>query len=201
MRFAIAFLCLSVVVSADDWPSFRGPAGDGLSKEKSAPVKWGPKKNVKWKVSLPRPSNGSPIVSNGRVFLTCAEDKGGKQRSLYCFDRKDGKKLWSRTVTFGEVMPTHKKNPYCGTTPVSDGKRVVVWHASAGLYCYDFKGKELWKRDLGEFRHKWGYGTSPILHEGNVILNTGPGKKVFVTSIRLSDGKTNWDLLSRPGVG
>ena len=83
-----------------------------------------------------------------------------KRRRLMCFDRKDGKELWSRVVAFDKVMPTHKSNPYGGTTPAADGKRVVVWHSSAGLYCYDFAGKEIWKRDLGEFRHRWGYGPS-----------------------------------------
>jgi len=70
---------------------------------------------------------------------------------------------------------------------------VVVWHASAGLFCYDFDGKELWKKDLGVFEHIWGYGTSPILLDGKVILHTGPGKREFITAINLADGKTLWE--------
>ena len=193
MRLRGVFVILVGTASADDWPAFRGPAGDGVSAEKNAPVTWGPDKNVKWKAALPQPCNGSPIVSNGRVFLTCAEDADGKRRSLYCFDRKDGKQLWARTVEFGKKMPTHETNPYCATTPAADGERVVVWHASAGLICYDFDGKELWSRDLGEFRHIWGYATSPVLHDGKVILNTGPGKRVFITAIDLKSGKTIWE--------
>jgi outer membrane protein assembly factor BamB len=182
-------------VSADDWPAFRGPAGNGLSTEKAAPTTWGPDKNIKWKVALPQPCNGSPIVSNGRVFVTCAEDSEGQKRSLYCFDRKDGKQFWVKTVEFKKQDRTHDTNPYCGTTPVSDGKVVVVWHSSAGLHCYDFEGKELWKRDLGEFNHMWGAGTSPVLHDGKVILNTGPGKsRVFVTALDLATGKTSWEV-------
>ena len=69
---------------------------------------------------------------------------------------------------------------------------MVVWHSSAGLYCYDFEGEELWKRDLGEFRHEWGYGTSPLLHEGLVILHTGPGEQSFVAAFDLDTGETVW---------
>ncbi len=89
-------------------------------------------------------------------------------------------------------METHKTNPFGSTTPAADGERVVVWHSSAGLYWYDFEGKELWKRDLGEFQHMWGYGSSPILHNGKIFLNCAPGANVFMTAIALDTGKTLW---------
>lgn len=189
----IAAAILSATATAQDWPGFRGPTGDGVARSKAAPVTWSVDENVAWKASLPRPSNGSPIVSKNCVFLACTEDEEGKKRALYCFDRKDGKKLWSRTVEFDKVMPTHKTNPYCGSTPVADGERVIVWHSSAGLHCYDYEGKALWSRDLGEFRNVFGYGTSPILHDGKVILFTGPGEKIFVTALDPKTGETIWE--------
>jgi len=142
---------------AADWSAFRGPSGTGLAaKGEKAPLNWGPEKNIRWKVPLPRPGNGSPIVAAKRVFVTSAEDKDGRQRSLYCFDTATGKKLWAKTISIDRTMPKHKTNCYSPTTPVSDGKRVVVWHASAGLHCYDIDGRPLWSRDLGELRHQWG---------------------------------------------
>jgi outer membrane protein assembly factor BamB len=87
-------------------------------------------------------------VSNGRVYLTSASDDG-RQRSLSCFDRSDGRELWVRTVSFDKKMPTHETNPHGSSTPAADGKTVVVWHSSAGLYAYDFAGQPLWNRDLG----------------------------------------------------
>jgi outer membrane protein assembly factor BamB len=179
---------------ADDWPAFRGPSGNGISSEKSAPTTWGPDKNIKWKVALPQKGNGSPIVSNGRVFVAGSEDKEGKVRATYCFDRKDGKQLWLKTVEFGKEMPMDPSNTPSPSTPASDGKSVVVWHGSAGLHCYDFSGKALWSRNLGEFDHRWGEGTSPVIHDGKVILNTGPGKKrVFVAAFKIATGETIWE--------
>lgn len=181
-------------VSADDWPSFRGPAGNGLSAEKTAPTTWAKDKNIKWRVELAQPGNGSPIVSNGKVFIAGSEDKEGKTRSLSCFDRKDGKLLWTAKVEYGKAARTHDTNTHSPTTPASDGKVVVVWHASAGLYCYDHSGKELWKRDLGEIDHMWGEGTSPVIHNGLVFLNSGPStKKVFAAAFKLADGTTVWE--------
>src|SRR3954471_3176803 len=110
--FALVLVVLAGIgsASADDWPAFRGPAGNGLSTEKSAPTTWAKDKNIKWKVALPQAGNGSPIVVNGRVFVTCAGDAEGKQRTLYCFDRKDGKQLWAKTVEFGKKEETFENN-------------------------------------------------------------------------------------------
>ncbi len=186
-------LCCAGFCAAGDWPQFRGPNGDGIAAESDAPTKWSATENIRWKAKLPRPGNGSPIVVGERVFVTSAKDADGTQRSLYCFDAKGFGRLWVRTVAIDKKLPTQEPNPYCGTTPASDGKRVVVWHASAGLFCYDMDGKELWSREYGEFQHMWGYGSSPILHEGKVILHSGPGKRVFVTSVNLEDGTTVWE--------
>ncbi len=191
---SVIALILNASVRGDDWPAFRGAQGNGLANETKVPTEWSQEENVKWKTKLPRPGNGSPIVSHGRVFVACAEDAQGLRRSLYCFDRTDGKQLWVRTVELEKEMPTHKTNPYCGSTPAADGQRVVVWHSTGGLFCYDFAGNELWLRKLGTFDHMWGYGSSPVLHQGRIFLNCGPGtKRSFVTGIDLATGRTLWE--------
>ena len=188
-----AALCLFAfsAAQAGDWPSFRGPNGNGIAYEKNVPTKWGKDDNVAWRVALPGPGNSSPIVSAGRVFVACAAQKG-KKRNLYCYDRKDGKQLWVKTVEVSDVGDTHVQNPYCGSTPIADGERVVVWHGSAGVYCYDFDGKELWSKDLGDVGHMWGYGSSPVIDGNTVFLNFGPGAETFLTAIDLTTGKQLW---------
>jgi len=188
---ALAFLVLPTLAFADDWPQFRGPQGTGASADASFPLEWGPQKNIRWKTPLTGSGNSSPIVSKGRVFVTVAEDKG-KKRSLLCLDRKTGAVLWTKTVTHDAAEPTQPDNPYCGSTPCADGERVIVWHSSGGLHCYDFEGKTLWTRDLGKFAHMWGYGSSPILHGDRVILNCGPGSRTFLIALDKKTGQTLW---------
>ena len=194
----VAFIC--AMAAAGDWTGFRGSRGDGIAANETVPLKWDAKTNVLWKIPMPQPGNGSAIVAAGRVLVTSSEDNRGLGRTLYCFNAASGEKLWSRTVKIGRKMPTHKTNPYCGTTPASDGKFVVVWHGSAGLHCYDIDGKEQWTLDLGEFKHTWGYGTSPVIDGGRVILNTGPGKAPFVAAYDLKTGRQLWkNLEARQG--
>ena len=196
MRFiSRTTVCVSLLIPGllcgEDWRSFRGNTGDGRATEAEAPTQWGPDENIAWKAKLPRPGNGSPIVVGDQVLLTCAEDAEGKQRSLYSFSREDGSLRWKRTVDC-EKMPTHKTNPYGGSTPAATEDRVVVWHATAGLHCYSLDGTPQWKRDLGEYRHVWGYGTSPVIVGDRVIMHCGPGESVSIAAFSLKDGSTLW---------
>lgn len=192
----VCVLCQSEGM-ADDWPAFRGPNGDGQSREKNAPIHWDAETNVKWKVPLPSAGNSSPIVAGGRVFLHIASDRGRK-RGLVCYDRQDGREMWSRIVDYDQIDETHKTNPYDGSTPVTDGRRVVVWHGSAGLYCYDYQGREIWSRPLGRIDHFLGYASSPILFRDKVLLNFGPGVNQAMMAFDLATGKTLWQT-KEPG--
>lgn len=189
----LLLLRAATTATASDWPAFRGPHGDGLSEAKGVPLNWSDTENVRWKAPLPRPGNGSAIVIKDRVFVTSAEDAAGHERSLLCYRLADGTLDWKRTVHVDKELPTHKTNLYCGTTPAANDQAVVVWHATGGLHAYDHAGNPLWSRDLGEFRHIWGYGSSPILDGGRVILHSGPGTRVFLAAFDLKTGKTIWE--------
>lgn len=185
------FWLAAAPASAGDWPAFRGPDGNGIAHEERAPLRWGPAQNVLWKSPLPGPGNSSAIVVRGRVFVTCAENQG-KRRRLYCYERKTGTVLWARTVEVDDVEPTHPTNPYCASTPAAGDSHVIVWHGSAGVFCYDLDGAPVWKTDLGPVHHDWGYASSPILDHGKVILNFGPGARTFLAALELRTGALLW---------
>jgi outer membrane protein assembly factor BamB len=187
-------------VFAADWPMFRGPDRNGLSSETNTPLNWSKDKNIKWKAALPMGGNSSPTVYGDRVFVTCAQDKKGTQRSLYCFDRNSGKELWHQAVDFGKAEPTHDTNPYCASSPAADGQRVIVWHGSAGVFAYDFDGKPLWKRDLGTFKHIWGYAASPVIMGEAVYMNCGPGDNTFVLALNRATGEVIWKTVEKGGA-
>lgn len=176
---------------AENWPAWRGPTADGECRETNLPVNWSPDENIRWKIALPDQGNSTPIVWEDRIFLTQATDKG-KQRSLMCLDRRDGKQLWQKTIEFPDREPTHGTNPYCSASAVTDGERVVVSHGSAGLFCYDFGGNELWRRDLGPCHHIWGNAASPVIWNDLVFLNFGPGERTFLIAVDKQTGKDVW---------
>jgi outer membrane protein assembly factor BamB len=149
---AALVICCSQL-TADNWPSWRGPTGQGHCAETRVPLKWSNKENVKWKVALDNPGNSTPIVWDEHIFVTQA-NKGGSVRSLLCFARADGKLRWQKDVEYSEKEQNWNENWYANASPTTDGERVVVSFGSAGMYCYDFDGKELWHRtDLGKWEH------------------------------------------------
>lgn len=190
--FAVVMLfTFQATVNAENWPEWRGPRGDGTCIEKGLPTTWTKTENVTWKVALPERGNSTPIVWGDRVFVTQAIEKEGR-RTLMCFDRGDGKLIWQSGTEWKEEDPTHGTNPLCSASPVTDGERVVAWFGSAGLFCYDLEGKELWKRDLGIQRHIWGYGSSPVLHGDLCFLHFGPGERSFLIAVNKRTGETVW---------
>lgn len=185
-------LLLSSIALAADWPMWRGPLGDGTTAESGLPEKWSQTENVIWKTELPDRGNSTPVVWADKVFVTQAVEKAGR-RLLLCFDRKTGRQLWEAGTTYREPELTHGTNPYCAASPATDGKHIVVFFASAGVYCYDFEGKEIWKRtDLGRQHHIWGNGTSPVIAGDRALLNFGPGEKTTLYAFDLKTGKTLW---------
>lgn len=199
MRLSLAVvLALAQFSAAADWPAFRGPQGNGISSESGFPTEWSRDKNVKWRVPLPGPDNGSPIVVGNKVLVLSGADQG-KQRSALCFDRETGQQLWQQTVGYDKVEETHKTSPWCPSTPASDGKIVAVWHRSAGMHCYDLDGNALWSRDLGEFHHIWGGGSSPVLYKNLIIQLCGPGERTFVIALDKQTGETVWQTENEPG--
>lgn len=212
MRRAIIALLTVVAVApaalADNWPGWRGPTGQGLCVEKGVPLTWSAKENVRWKVKLPDSGSSTPVIWGNRVFMTQASEKdkwpakGGKggqggpaiarKRSLMCFDRADGSLKWQRDVIYEELESTHPTNPYCSASPITDGERIVVSHGSAGMYCYDFSGKELWKVPVGKLEHDWGNASSPILYEDLAIQWCGPGERVFLLAVNKKTGAKVW---------
>jgi outer membrane protein assembly factor BamB len=184
-------LCITATAFAGNWPGWRGD-GTGASSETRLPQTWSTNENVRWHCALPGPGNSSPIVWGDRVFLT-ETVKAEQRRTVMCFNRADGKLLWQSGVTYTEKEQTQPNNPYCSATPVTDGERVIASFGSAGLYCYDFEGKELWHRDLGKMSSMFGNASSPILWGDLCILNFGPDPKARLVAVNKKDGQTVWE--------
>ena len=190
--FCLALIAMpSGILVAGDWPAFRGPVGLGVTSDTGFPMSWSADENIRWKIALPNRGNESPVVASGLVFVTSATDDGSKRR-LHCFGRDDGAVKWTKEVSYKAGEKTHQTNPFGAATPVVSSDKVVVWHGSAGLFCYDLQGEQLWSTPTGAVTHIWGYGSSPVVHDGKVLLNFGPGVAQAVVAYDLDTGDEIW---------
>lgn len=220
-----AFLPLAVTASGPgaNWPQWRGPDGQGISAEKNLPVEWSDKKNIQWKTPIPGKGHSSPIVWDKHIFLTTSVEGATIEREkpivhtiqgkefkhpdwagsdhkytlkVLCLDAESGKILWEQAAYEGSMFDyRHKKNTYASPTPVTDGRYVYVSFGSEGVYCYDFKGKLVWKKSLGGIPTLgMGAGTSPVLYENLMILqcDENTGENSFIAAFDKKTGKEVW---------
>ena len=166
-----------------------------MSAERNLPLKWTAAENVAWKLAMPDRSGSTPIVWGERVFLNVAE---GDDLSLWCVDRSKGAVVWKRKLASGNMMM--RKHNMSSPSPVTDGKSVWVMTGTGVLKGFDFEGRELWSRDIqkeyGAFGLKWGYGSSPLLHEDSLYVQVLHGMTTddpsYVMRVDKKTGKTLW---------
>ena len=186
-----------VIVNAENWPQWRGPALNGVSTEKNLPVKWTTEENVVWKVAMPGLSGSTPIVWRDRIFLNIAE---GDNLAFWAVDRSKGEVLWKKPLGAGNVKM--RKHNMSSPSPVTDGRSVYVITGTGILAAFDFSGKQLWTRDIqkeyGNFGLNWGYASSPLLFEDSLYVQVLHGMKTddpsYVMRIDKKNGKTLWKV-------
>jgi outer membrane protein assembly factor BamB len=194
----VAFFLAVACARGEDWPGWRGPRGDGTSRETGVPLRWGRTENVAWKTPIPGAGHSSPIVWGDRVFVTtCVEDRARQEgkRMLFCLDRRDGQVLWERVVLTAKLERKHRLNSFASYTPATDGQHVWVSflaYPDMRVACYDFDGKRVWQRSPGQLLSVHGFCTSPVLHKDLVILNGDQDAKAYLVALDKNTGAERW---------
>jgi outer membrane protein assembly factor BamB len=185
-------------VSAENWPQWRGPQLNGVSAEKGLPTKWTPEENIAWKLAMPSRTGATPIIWNNHVFLNVALQEKEGDLELWAVDRGKGTVMWKKPLSGGNTMM--RKQNMSSPSPVTDGTTVWVMTGTGILKAFDFKGEELWLRDIqkdyGAFGLNWGYASSPLLHQGSLYVQVLHGMKAddpsYILKIDGKSGKTIW---------
>jgi outer membrane protein assembly factor BamB len=181
------------------WPVWRGPSGQGLATG-SYPDAWSGTENVAWKQPVPGGGNSSPIVWGDRIFLTTAYDNG-RRVSLLAFRRTDGTQVWETFAPDGRTGRAHYKNGHASATPSTDGTLVYASFGSRGLAAFDFNGRLVWHKDLGDVDNYHGAAGSPLLYKNRVILFQDFDSGSFVAAFDSRTGKELWRTPRRAFVG
>jgi outer membrane protein assembly factor BamB len=179
---------------------WRGPHGNGQSDEIDVPTRWSGSENVAWQVSIPGTGHSSPVVSGERIFLTTALEAENR-RVLICLNRADGRALWQQDVIKAPLEHKNKLNSYASATPAADGRHVFVsffGQPEIVIVCYDFAGKEIWRKVPGTFSSVHGFCSSPVLYKDTVILNcdqdAAPDAQAFIVALDREDGREKWRI-------
>ena len=207
------------------WPGFRGPGASGVAEKFSTPTSWNVERaeNIKWMSPIAGLGHSSPVIWDDRIYITTAisgkkdtplkvglygdvepvDDESVHEWRVYCLDKNTGEILWKQTAHRGvPKIKRHPKATHANCTPATNGKYLVAFFGSEGLFCYDMDGTPLWKRDFGTLdsgffylpEAQWGFASSPVIHENVVIVQCDVQKDSFIAAFGIEDGESIWKV-------
>ena len=190
---ALVLLGRIATVSAQDWPQFRGPGGQGHSSERALPLEWAETRNVAWKTALPGLGWSSPVVSGGKVWITTAIEQRGISLRLLAFDVATGREALNVEVFHlsGAHREINPKNSWASPTPIVEGDRVYVHFGADGTAALSTDGTVIWMQRF-EYQSQHGAGGSPVLFGGLLIFNCDGSDAAFVVALDKNTGKVKW---------
>lgn len=203
----LVLLLASAPTSAEDWPNWRGPHNNGLSSEVNLPKTWSATKNVAWKVALPGPAGSTPVIADGRIFLTTVDDSG----DLWLLAYSDaGKELWKQKIAGGNKDVRGDEGNSASPSPVTDGVHVWTLMGEGTLACFSVTGSPVWEFNVqeryGQLSIAFGLTSTPII-DGDVLylqLIHGEGKvdtqESQIVALEKTTGKQIW-AVGRPSDG
>lgn len=206
VRKLTTLLLLSASFSAalaKDWPQFRGPRGDGHSSATSVPINWSETENVTWKTTIPGKGWSSPVLADGRIFLTTAVASGDDQdatevdRSLraLAIDSTTGTIVWNVEIfqqAAANAPSIHRKNSHASATALVEGEHVYVHFGHMGTACLNRDGKILWKTQELTYTPIHGNGGCPIIVGEHLIFSCDGGADPFIAAMDKATGKVAW---------
>lgn len=223
LAFVFLLSCAQNIDEQRQWNMFRGHYASGVLDDANLPESWDAEtdENIAWKTEIPGLGHSCPVVWGDKIFVTTAissadnqgvktgiygsigsvADSSEHEWKIYCIDKFSGEINWEKTAHTG--VPEQKRHPmssHANCTPATNGKFVVAFFGSEGLYCYDMEGKLQWQKDFGLLRSnfflaenaEWEFASSPIIHEKSVIVQCDVAENSFVASYDLETGAEKW---------
>ncbi len=210
-RLTFITLLLTLGIHAQNWNQWRGPDQDGVTEIKNLAVEWGNDTNIAWKTKLPGPGSSQPVVWGKKVFITSwsgynpAEKRSKEEWAegfqdqvrfhVTCLDAATGSQLWTKELkSMNKIVQEARNVKHHGLathTPYVDADRLYVSFGTAGLFCFDHDGNEIWRASIGEKFSGWGSTPSLLLHENKLIVNASVESGALL-AIDKETGKEIW---------
>ena len=196
--FAVITIAVTATAPGQEWP-WRGPFGNGHAPtDQVIPSDWASDQHLVWQAEVPGRGHSSPILSQGRLFLTTADEERNTQ-SVLAFDMESGEQLWltecHRDVTFPRMHP--KNTQASPSIAIGAGCAFAVFCNDDGVHVtrLGFDGEIVWQKRVGDWKpaqYQFGFGQSPIFHDGKLIVTSESEVDPFIMAIDPEQGETIW---------
>ena len=177
--------------------SFRGPFGQGVIYHKNIPTEWDGSTgtNILWKSPIPKHGFNSPVVWGDKLFIAGADDQS---REVYCYNRADGKLLW--TGKAGNISGSPATMPrvtedtgLSAPTVTTDGQQVYAIFATGDVVAFDMAGERVWAKNLGVPDNHYGHSSSLMVWDNKLIIQYDTNKGGKVMALSTATGEPVWE--------
>jgi len=183
------------LIGAGDWPQFRGPKADAHVTATTGPVEWSDTQNVVWKTKVPGLGWSSPVIVDGKIYLTTAVPQGeGLSLRAMALDAKTSRVIWDQEVRAVAKTPSiHTKNSHASPTPIVHEGAVYVHFGALGLARLAVTdGTKQWLCTELDYPPLHGCGGSPVLHDGKLFVICDGSQNPFVAAVDAQSGRVAW---------
>lgn len=181
---------------ATDWNQFRGPDGQGHATA-PLPTEWDTKTNVTWRTEIPGLGWSSPVIADGKVYLTTAValKNGGQSLRALSLNAQTGEILWNKEVFVEDANAPkpHKKNSHASPTPIVEAGKLYVHFGHMGTACLHARdGTQVWATQEHRYAPVHGNGGSPILVGDRLIFSADGADQQNIIALEKDTGKLAW---------
>ena len=177
---------------------FRGLFGHGIAYHKNIPTDWDGSsgKNVKWKVSIPKTGNNSPVIWDDKLFVAGGDSEA---RMVYCYNRNTGRLIWEKAadnISGSPATPPRVTDDTGLSSPTMavDGYKVYAIFATGDVIAFDLEGNRVWARNIGVPANHYGHSSSLLVWKEKLIIQYDTGKGGRMLALNTGDGATIWDV-------
>ena len=188
---------LNIETARQNHNTFRGPLGQGVSWHKNIPTKWNGTdgRNILWKAAVPKRGYNSPVIWKDKIFVTGADNQ---VRELYCYNRTDGKLLWTAkadNIPGSPSVPPRvtEDTGLAASTAATDGNHVYSIFATGDVMAVDMSGKRVWARNLGVPDNHYGHSSSLMVWENKLLVQFDTNKGGKLMALNTAAGETLWE--------
>ncbi|MEM7784488.1 MAG: PQQ-binding-like beta-propeller repeat protein [Planctomycetota bacterium] len=199
------------------WGQYRGNSTNSIHN-RSLLTSWSDSENILFKTELPGRGASSPIVGPGSFgivatsysgFAESAEAPGKKSDLVHyvtCLSSFTGHHRWIRKIKAPPIVQNSNENlikhGFASSTPATDGNYIFAYFGASGLFAFDWKGKLVWKADLGYWEDYFGSSASPLFYDGgtvsefddDLLIVNASIESQSIYAIRPSTGKGIWRI-------
>jgi outer membrane protein assembly factor BamB len=187
-----------------NYNSFRGPMGQGVSFSRDIPTEWDglSGKNIRWKVKISKSGYNSPVIWKDYLFIAGADEQ---EKIIYCIDRHTGMILWQKKVENIPGSPTTlprvtEDTGLSAPSLATDGIRVYAIFANGDIAAYSLDGRFIWGRNLGMPDNHYGHSSSLMVWAGMIFIQYDTRKEGKIMSLNCNTGETIWETIRNVNV-